>query len=376
MAPHRLLLTGTALLALAACEDFDFDLRDRADGFDTTAAVQSLPARPTPDDRGVISYPNYQVVVARSGDTIRTIADRLNLDAGTLARFNGIEPDVRLNPNELVALPSRVTEPSPATGASVTGPITPLNVEEIATTALDGLEPEPAPTTPATVATTPPTPSNAGIEPLRHQVQRGETVYQISRQYNIPVQKIAEWNGLGPDLAVRAGQFLLIPQAGATRPVITAPVPTVTAPAPTPTPDPAPAPAPTPEPEPEPTPEPTANNSAATLIYPVDGSILRGYGNGNEGIDIAASAGTNVRAADGGTVAAVTTDTNGSSIVVLRHDGGLLTVYTQMENVTVGKSDRVAKGDNLGKVKDGSPSFLHFEVRRGLQSVDPTDLLP
>ena len=110
---------------------------------------------------------------------------------------------------------------------------------------------------------------------------------------------------------------------------------------------------------------------------PLQGSIIRSYSPGtNEGIDIGASAGADVKAADSGTVAAVTTDTSGGAIVVLKHSDGLLTVYTQMEGLTVAKNDSVSRGQTIGKVRSGNPSFLHFEVRRGLQSLDPADYLP
>ena len=42
-------------------------------------------------------------------------------------------------------------------------------------------------------------------------MQRGETAYTIARLYNVSAKSLAEWNGLGPDLAVREGQYLLIP---------------------------------------------------------------------------------------------------------------------------------------------------------------------
>ena len=106
------------------------------------------------------------------------------------------------------------------------------------------------------------------------------------------------------------------------------------------------------------------------------GSVIRDYAPGkNEGIDIAASAGTTVKAADAGTVAAVTTDTSGTAIVVVKHAGNLLTVYTNLEGLSVSKGDSVTRGGTLGKVKSGDPSFVHFEVRRGLESVDPNDFL-
>jgi len=200
----RALLASSAFIALTACEGLpDWDLRDLGNGFDTSQSVANLPERPRPDDRGVISYPNYQVVVARQDDTIRTIAGRLNLEASTLARFNGIAEDTPLRRDEVIALPTRVTEPSPATGAATTGPIQPLDVTAVATTALDRVGDQPAVTT--APIDTPAAAPREGVEPIRHQVQRGETAFSISRLYNIPVRSIADWNSLSSDLAVREG---------------------------------------------------------------------------------------------------------------------------------------------------------------------------
>ena len=389
---RRVMMTGVALVELAACEDFDFDLRDMGNGFDTTSAVQSLPGRPRPDDRGVISYPNYQVVVARRDDTIRGIAIRLGLDANELAEYNGIAPDVILRRDEIIAQPSRVTEPSPATGAIGTGPIQPFDVTAVATTALDRAE-----TNSSTVTATPIAPAAVpaaaapvvrGTEPIRHQVKRGETAFSISRLYNVPVASIAEWHALDSAFTIREGQFLLVPQGG------TAPTPAVDVTAPgdgtiTPVPPSAALPLPAatsaaplaasavPE-------APDLGSSAtqpvssgARFLMPIQGSIIRAYAAGsNEGIDIGAAAGSDVQAAGSGTVAAVTTDTSGGAIVVLKHSDGLLTVYTQMQDLTVAKNESVSRGQTIGKVRAADPSFLHFEVRRGLQSLDPADFLP
>ena len=393
---RRVMMTGVALAALAACSDFDLDMRDVGDGFDTTSSLQNLPGRPAPDNRGVISYPNYQVVVARQNDTIRGIAIRLGLDPAALAEYNGIAPDVILRQNEIVALPSRVAEPSPATGAPATGPIQPLDVTAIATTALDRADAQGVATTPlATPTPTPPTatatPVQRGTEPIRHQVKRGETAFSLSRIYNVPVRTIAEWNGLDSEFTIREGQFLLIPRGDVPAPASVAPTavaapgegsvtpvpPSAATPLPDETPSvPLPAVAPI-APDLGTPASPTPASSDARFSMPLSGTIIRAYAPGtNEGIDIGAAAGTDVRAADSGTVAAVTTDTSGGAIVVLKHSDGLLTVYTQMEGLTVEKNDSVSRGQVIGKVRAASPSFLHFEVRRGLQSLDPADYLP
>ncbi|MFQ1701321.1 peptidoglycan DD-metalloendopeptidase family protein [Loktanella agnita] len=383
---RRVLMTGAALTALGACDGFDFDMRDMGNGFDTSRAVQDLPNRPRPDERGVISYPNYQVVVARRDDTIRGIAIRLGIDANELADYNGIEPDVILRRDEIIALPGRVAEPAGAAGA---GTGQPLDVTAVATSALDRADTNvtATPLAPATPATATPAAQTAA-EPIRHQVKRGETAFSISRLYNVPVSNIAQWNGLNSEFTIREGQFLLIPRGNGTAPTqaVTAPgVGTVTplppsAAAPLPSDDPAiPLPTSATPAAPDlgtPAPAPAAASNAR-FSYPVRGDIIRAYAAGrNDGIDIGVPAGTEVKAADGGSVAAVTNDTSGGSIVVIKHSDGLLTVYTQMEGLTVSKNDSVSRGQVLGKVRNADPSYLHFEVRRGLQSVDPADFLP
>ncbi len=49
-------------------------------------------------------------------------------------------------------------------------------------------------------------------------------------------------------------------------------------------------------------------------------------------------------------MAAVTTDTSGGAIVVIKHSDGLLTVYTQMDSLTVSKDASVSRGQTIGKV--------------------------
>ena len=59
--------------------------------------------RPAPDQRGVISYPGYQVAIARQGDTVASIAARLGLNAAELAGYNAIRATTVLNPGAVVA---------------------------------------------------------------------------------------------------------------------------------------------------------------------------------------------------------------------------------------------------------------------------------
>lgn len=378
----RLALSLVALTALAACDDnFDLDFRGiSGNTLDTSAAVQNLPDRPRPDLNGVITYPTYQVVVARRDDTPVTVAGRIGADAQALADYNAISINTALRAGEVLAIPNGTT-------GTIGGTVQSSEQVDVTTLASNAINRAGTQTTAATTPSASGT-STIGPEPIRHQVKRGETAYSIARLYNLPVRTIAEWNGLGADLAVREDQYLLIPQVSTPEPVSNQ----VSAPgagsaigtppsASTPLPDADTTTAAAAQTAPPPVEAPDLgivdDISDAPLVYPVRGAIIRAYAPGrNEGIDISVDAGTPVVAAAAGTVAAVTTDTNGVAIVVIRHANNLLTVYTNLEGLTVGKDAAVSQGQTIGRVKAGSPSFVHFEVRNGLQSVDPTDYLP
>ncbi|MGX0903076.1 murein DD-endopeptidase MepM/ murein hydrolase activator NlpD [Roseovarius sp. MBR-79] len=381
----RHLAIGTGLaLGLAACsQPLDIDMRGAFGNAPSTAdaARTASTARPQPDERGIISYPGYQVAVARRGDTLARLATRIGADAEELARFNGIQTGDILRDGEIVALPRRVAEP---TG----GPIRPPSGVDIASVAGGAIARADA----QQVRTTTLAPAaQVGTEPVRHRVERGETAFSIARLYNVSVRSLADWNGLGPDFAVREGQHLLIPVAtpGATPPPReAAAAPAAVSPpgsgSPTPTPPSAAQPLPAEETRPVATPTPpvaapdlgqTATGSAR-MAQPVEGSIIRDYAKGrNDGIDIAATPGAPVKAADAGTVAAITEDTNGIPIIVIRHQGSLLTVYSNVDALSVKKGDTVARGQKIAEIRRDGAAALHFEVRDGFESVDPNRFL-
>jgi len=359
----------SSALTLAACGDqpFDFDLRDLGNGFDTSGAVQKLTAdRPSPDGRGVISYPSYQVALARQSDTVTSVAERIGLNAAELARHNGLAADTRLRAGEVLVLPTRVSgAASGITSAPLGGA---SDLAAIAGNAIDRA----APAAPGRASS----PKAAdGVEPIRHKVARGETAFTIARLYDVPVRALADWNSLGSDLAVREGQFLIIPVV--IEEAAPAPTQEVTPPPSATTPLPQPEAAPTPTPStPEPIAEIASDDATASMRMPVSGSIIREYQKGkNDGIDIAAAPGSTVSAARDGSVAAITRDTDQVPIVVLRHADNLLTVYAGVSGVTVKKGDTVKRGQKIAVVRDTNPSFLHFEVRRGLDSANPMDFL-
>ena len=388
---HLRVFGVTAILLLTSCGgpgNLDWDLRNNA-GSTHDAAAQVTGDRPAPDANGVISYTSYQVAVARKGDTVASMAARVGLSPEALGKFNALKATDTLRAGEVLALPTRVAAATsaPVTGSVIGAPATGVDVTAIATTALDRVDTGSAP---ATAPQTPFSSKGSGPAPVRYQVKRGETAFTIARQFNISAKSLADWNGLGSDLAVREGQFLIIPTATDAARLPVTPVADATPPgegSPTPLPPSASQPLPN-EPTPTvaevaktvpPSPDLSAQrtaSSASKFAMPVDGKIIRGYTKGtNDGIDVAAAAGTPVRAATDGTVAAVTKDPSGAPIIVLRHDGGLLTVYAGIDGVTVAKDAVVKRGQTIAAVRAGATPALHFEVRQGLDSLDPLPYL-
>lgn len=376
---RRSLVLGTTLVTLGACSgtvsddgwldfDLDADLRGLSDGFTTADAARQArgAARPEPDARGIISYPTYQVAVAREGDTLTSLANRVGLPEAELSRYNGLNAGARLREGEIVALPRKV------------GNAGSVDVESLAGNALDRVGNTQSGQNAGT---------QSGEEPIRHQVVRGETAYSVARLYGVSVRALAEWNGLDGSLTVREGQYLLIPPKSAdTQPANTRTGENSAPGVGTPTPLPPSSSAPLPEEQQAAadtatqTPQsPNLGNertSNAQMAMPVDGRIVGAYVRGkSDGIDISASPGTTVRAARAGTVAAITRDTNDVPILVLRHEGNLLTVYAGISDIAVSKGDTVARGQQIAKVRASDNPALHFQVRQGTSSVDPMEYL-
>ena len=374
----RTFFAAAGLLVLAGCAETMSNVASVFDRGSQDLVVQTAP-RPEPDDRGVLTYPTYQVAVARDGDTVASIAERVGVPADALARRNGFPISYRPLAGELLALPQYV-------GGILVG----TNTRWTPELAANAINNSASGSNPFSNGSGP----DGAIEPQRHKVQRGETAFTIARKYNVSVTALASWNGLDSKLNVRPGQELLIPVPASRRDAVAQPrsasaitataLPgTVTPVAPPPS-----ASKPLPEDiaavETPPSPnlgEDRTSASGGRFLAPVTGSIVKPYSTApgpgrNEGIDFAAAAGATVRAADDGEVALISRATGDlGTIVLIRHSGGLLTVYGRVGTVSVKKGDRVKRGQKIGVVANGSPPTLHFEVRRGTESVDPTPFL-
>lgn len=130
-------------------------------------------------------------------------------------------------------------------------------------------------------------------------------------------------------------------------------------------------------------------NNKGKLPWPVErGVISSSYGKHtsvvsdkvtvtNNGIDIATTDGARARAVFDGEVASVTKLTGANTVVILRH-GEYFTVYSNLENVTVKRGDKVKTKQNLGTVhtnKTENKTELHFELLKEQNRQDPSNWL-
>lgn len=157
----------------------------------------------------------------------------------------------------------------------------------------------------------------------------------------------------------------------------------------------------TPTPTPTPSPQPVVNpvklehdvldnvDKDCIYLFPVLNSseITQEYSTEHKAIDIAASSGSPVYAAEDGTVSYVqiwdgSYDTTGmmsyGHMVEIRHADGNTTLYAHLSEINVQQGKKVVRGQRIGRVGstgNATGPHLHFEVITSEGKVDPAEYL-
>ncbi len=273
----------------------------------------------------------------------------------------------------------------------------------------------------------------------RHTVTDGQTLSGIAKIYSVDLALLAASNDLRQPYTIRPGQELWIPDpftqaaqpsrnersdidvaevavAPPRRATITAeslappsgaaaeiaPSPVTPAPAPVapqvtpsvPPPVAAPVAPPLEEPSagaetqvavipPSQLPDP-APRATARFAWPLPGKIIANFGPAggglhNDGINIAATLGTQVRAADNGVVAYAGNELRGfGNLLLIKHADGWTTAYAHNDKLLVQRGDTVTQGQviaTVGRTGNVDSPQLHFEVRKGTQAMNPIEFL-
>lgn len=119
------------------------------------------------------------------------------------------------------------------------------------------------------------------------------------------------------------------------------------------------------------------------LLIPVNGRVVSEFGRrsgaDHKGIDIAAPVGTPVLAALDGKVAYVGMERGYGNVVILEHSGSVMTVYAHNERNLVRLGDEVKKGQpiaTVGQSGNATGPHLHFEYRVSGKAINPREVLP
>lgn len=221
---------------------------------------------------------------------------------------------------------------------------------------------------PATGGTYVPSYAPVDINAATHTVVRGDTVYNISKRYQISQDDLRAWNNLGMDNAISVGQVLRVKPSGhVTPPSGTTSTPPVSTP-PTNTPPAGTA-----------TPGATRNVSGVVWQRPTQGTVLQGFGGSNKGINFGGSAGQPVAAAADGKVVYSGSGLRGyGNLVIVQHNQTYLTAYGNNQSLMVKEGQQVKRGQQIATMgsSDASRTQLHFELRQNGQPVNPSSYLP
>lgn len=238
-------------------------------------------------------------------------------------------------------------------------------------------------------ATTPQTELNWPVVTYRSvEVRSGDTVSEIADRYNVREDVVVAANGINDRNMIYPGQVLRVPEVSrvkheqprvAAKPAHVQVARVEVQPLPLIKPD-----VPRVKPDAPQSDFSTISTHPGEFVWPVEGQIIATFGsagNGerNDGINIAATLGEPIHAAADGTVTYSGNELKGyGNLVLIRHDDGYVTAYAHAQSITVSRGDRVVKGQIIGyagATGDVNSPQLHFEIRKGIEPVDPKPLL-
>jgi lipoprotein NlpD len=200
-------------------------------------------------------------------------------------------------------------------------------------------------------------------ETIYHVVKPGENLFRIGKAYDVSFEELARVNGIRDATQIRVGQRIIVPGANRALPVeVITPVEPSSAGRSAP---------------------PPVETTSDAVLWPVRGTVNSGFGprgsGMHDGIDIAAPEGTPIHAVERGEVIFSDQLRGYGNIVILRHGGGLVSVYAHNQTNLVREGDKVERGDVIAKVGSTgrvSGPHLHFEIRKNNMAQDPLRFLP
>lgn len=181
-----------------------------------------------------------------------------------------------------------------------------------------------------------------GTRDRTHRVSRGETLWSLARHYQISVGQLMEINQINDPNVIRDGQNLIVSIGiGQVQPVM-------------------------------------KQRPERIFSWPLTGRITSHYGTRGDGfhhgLDIAGEMGDVIKAAHSGRVDAVEWRPYYGRTVIIEHGDGYQTLYAHASEYLVEPGDFVETGQGIARVGSTGRStgpHLHFEVRIDNKAVNP-----
>ena len=344
------------------------------------------------------------VIVVARGDTLYSLAKKNNTTISELAKINNLKEPYTLSVGQKLSTRAAKVVEQPV-AKPVEKPVEKVVPNVISEEKVKEIKQQKTVKTEEKVIKETVKPnSTKRVDVTEITVAKGDTLYSLSRKYQIPVNDLAVMNKLSVPFNLSVGQKLKVPKLSdvQTKPAVTVKKPvdkkaesksvktTTTAVAKA-------KPVKQPDTKVKEKPKETkttttkqsstqkiATRSSSKFSWPVRGKILSGYGpkNGglvNDGINISAPLGTPVKAAENGVVAYAGNEVKGmGNLIIIQHSDGWMTVYAHLNSMDVKRGAHVSVGQAIGKIgktgKVDKPQ-LHFEVRKGTKSYNPTNYL-
>ena len=255
----------------------------------------------------------------RSGDTLYSIAWRYEIDPTEMARWNSLSSPYVIRPGDRLHTKASDSD-------NPTAPLSPARQKN----------------------------------KLLVSVEKGDTLYSLAKENDMPAWKLASINGLKKPYVIYPGQGLRLKASSPRTPPTTSKSKTKT----------------------KKTWSTADSRRAVSWQWPVEGKVLSKFNkrkNDAKGINIAGKEGYAVKAAAPGKVVY---SGNGlisyGNLVIIKHSRSYLSAYAHNRKLLVKEGQMVKVGQKiaeLGKTGTEKPQ-LHFEIRKNGKPVNPLLYLP
>lgn len=194
----------------------------------------------------------------------------------------------------------------------------------------------------------------AAAKTEKYKVQKGDTLYGISKKFNMNISDLISMNNIA-DNVLKAGQEIKVLNASA--PTAATSVAKITSAA-----KPVPA-------------GGTVAGNGSHIVWPLSNPTVQNVSGKVYGVKLMSDGASEVTAVRSGTVMYVGAYRGFGQVVFVESKTGLIYAYTWLSSISVNKGDYVVYGDTLGKAtkeQDSGKQTVTFMVFQNGTPVDPT----